>query len=110
METAPAPSSGSRIGRSGVGFTLVELLVVVAIITVLIAILLPVLGKAREQANRIKCAASLHSIGVGLMLYVQQYGYYPSSHQIESYSTEAAVLAASGAGGSRTEWSALCSP
>ena len=58
-------------------FTLVELLAVIAIITVLIAILLPVLARAQEHARRVKCAANLHSIGHGLIMYVQQYGYYP---------------------------------
>jgi prepilin-type processing-associated H-X9-DG protein len=70
---------------------LVELLVVLAIIAILIAFLLPALSRAREYANRTKCAANLHSIGIGLMVYVQQYGYYPASHHIESYGTEAAV-------------------
>ncbi len=53
------------------GFTLVELLVVIAIIALLMSILMPVLGKAKEQARRIICRNNLKSIGLGDIMYSQ---------------------------------------
>jgi len=51
------------------GFTLIELLVVVAIIALLIAILLPSLGRARELSNRTYCAANARGISQSMNVY-----------------------------------------
>jgi prepilin-type processing-associated H-X9-DG protein len=56
--------------RSSLGFTLVELLVVVATITLLLAILVPGLGMVRQQAKRWKCAGNLKQIGVAWRMYL----------------------------------------
>src|SRR4051812_3920141 len=55
------------------GFTLIELLVVVAIIVVLISMLMPSLGKAREQARRSVCLANLHGLSNGMRIYSTQF-------------------------------------
>jgi len=52
------------------GFTLVELLVVIAIIAVLIAILLPALGRAKKTAKTARCLANTRGLGQSLMIYI----------------------------------------
>ncbi|MBN1437692.1 MAG: type II secretion system protein [Sedimentisphaerales bacterium] len=59
--------------RKRKGFTLIELLVVVAIIALLVSILLPALGRARELAKRVQCGAQLAGIGRSLAIYQNDY-------------------------------------
>ncbi|MHB1157855.1 MAG: type II secretion system protein, partial [Phycisphaerales bacterium] len=53
------------------GFTLVELLVVVSIIALLLAVLLPALGKAKRAAKLTVCTSQLHQIGLAFVMYSQ---------------------------------------
>ena len=55
------------------GFTLIELLVVIAIIAILAAILFPVFSRAKEKARQSTCTSNLKQLGMGLMMYAQDY-------------------------------------
>ncbi len=63
-----------------VGFTLIELLVSVGIISLLAALLLPVLSRARESAQRASCTNNLRQIGIAFQLYLlENYDTYPAA-------------------------------
>jgi prepilin-type N-terminal cleavage/methylation domain-containing protein/prepilin-type processing-associated H-X9-DG protein len=57
-------------GTTGLAFTLIELLVVIAIISLLAALLLPVLNRAKESGRSTVCISNLHQIGIALQIYV----------------------------------------
>lgn len=69
ITTRPHPASV----RADSAFTLIEILVVVAIIAILAGILFPVFAKAREKARQAACVSNLHQIGLAALQYEQDY-------------------------------------
>ena len=76
MDRTQAPTADRRDG-----FTLIELLVVIAIIALLVAILLPSLGAAREMARRAGCLAHLNAAGKGKDLYGTENDSWMAGHE-----------------------------
>ena len=64
--------------RTRVGFTLVELLTVIAIIGILTALLLPAVSAAREAARRGQCMNNLKQIGIAVLAHETAQGFFPS--------------------------------
>ena len=58
------------------GFTLVELLVVIAIIAMLMAILMPALGKVRQMAQQLICGTNLSGLGKAIIVYNNEPGIF----------------------------------
>ena len=65
-------SSGKTPTRPRAGFTLLELLVVVAIIAILAALLLPVLSRAKGAARSARCKSNLHQVALAFTMYLQE--------------------------------------
>ena len=84
------------------GFTLIELLVVISVIAVLMAILMPALQRAKDQARRVSCANNLKQIGTSLHMYGVDFdGKLPLNHggawwQDVAYSTTDFIISTGG--------------
>jgi prepilin-type N-terminal cleavage/methylation domain-containing protein/prepilin-type processing-associated H-X9-DG protein len=67
------PPRGTSVGSAGASmkraFTLLELLVVMAVITVLVSLLLPAVNRSREQVRRTVCRNNLRQVGLGMLMY-----------------------------------------
>ncbi len=84
---SPLPCNGrpvrpaTRPGNAPSAFTLVELLVVVSVIGLLVAILVPSLSVARKQARAVLCLSRCRALGVGMNMYLNEFGAFPA-HQL----------------------------
>ena len=70
------------------GFTLAELLTVLAAISLLMAIFLPALHQARESARQLVCSSNLNQIGKAMGVYVAETGFYPAAYLYDDDTVE----------------------
>ncbi len=68
------------------GFTIIELLVVMAVCSILIALLLPAVQAARESARQVSCSSNLRQLGLALHNYESSHGVFPPGSQVQDFS------------------------
>ncbi len=77
--------------RAG-GFTLIEVLVVIAVVGLLVALLIPAAQSAREAARRAQCANNLRQLGLALNSFAKDHGEFPLGNSMEGYSPHAYLM------------------
>jgi prepilin-type N-terminal cleavage/methylation domain-containing protein/prepilin-type processing-associated H-X9-DG protein len=80
---SPGPTVAPSCSRSA--FTLIELLTVIAIIGILAAILIPVVGTVREAARASSCTSNLRQIGTAMQVYAMENGVLPAARNEDQY-------------------------
>lgn len=73
--------------RRATAFTLIELLIVIAIIAILAAILFPVFAQAREKARQTTCLSNMKQVGLAVLMYVQDYEESFPCHEFNNAAT-----------------------
>jgi prepilin-type N-terminal cleavage/methylation domain-containing protein/prepilin-type processing-associated H-X9-DG protein len=68
---------GREKQRMSAGFTLLELLVVIAVIAILASLILPTLARTKQAADSIACKNNVRQIALGLVMYTSDFGYFP---------------------------------
>lgn len=86
------PAPRERAYPLQTGFTLIEVLVVIAIIGILIGLLIPAVMMARESARRTRCANNLHQIGIAIQAHAASSGHFPPGMTAEGYSYLSRIL------------------
>jgi competence protein ComGC len=73
LVAGPSTGSDARAGARSLrrGFTLIDILVTLAVVVVLISLMLPSLGRVRETAHQVVCRSNVRQVGIGVSLYAQ---------------------------------------
>lgn len=81
-------SQSSDQQNSARAFTLIELLVVIAIISLLVALLLPSLSKAKNVARTVVCLTNLRQLAIGCHVYAEDYKHFPIEYYLDGSSNQ----------------------